>query len=129
LRPERFVTRKIVTAACRIADGSVERDWDWAPEYVEAMWLMLQQEKPEDYIIAKGQTHSLEEFVSTAFLEVGLYWRKHVISTPSFFRPSDIQTVSVNPQRAKDCLGWRSRNNMYDVIRPMVTYELTKQLY
>lgn len=138
LRPERFVTRKIVAAACRIAAGSneclnlgdlsVERDWGWAPEYVEAMWLMLQQKTPEDYIIATGQSHSLEEFVAIAFLEVGLDWKKYVISNPSLFRPADIQNVSANPKHAKDSLGWQSLNNMYDVIRLMVAYERTKQL-
>lgn len=138
LRPERFVTRKIVAAACRIAAGSdetlhlgslaVERDWGWAPEYVEAMWQVLQQSLPEDFIIATGQSHSLEEFVSITFAEVGLDWRKHVISDPSLFRPSDIQTVQANPQRAKDRLGWQARKTMHDVIRLMVAAERAKQV-
>jgi GDP-mannose 4,6-dehydratase len=90
LRPERFVTQKIVTAACRIAEGSTEkltlgnmairRDWGWAPEYVEAMSLMLQQEQPEDYVIATGESCSLEEFVAIAFAAVGLDWRDWVVS-------------------------------------------------
>jgi GDPmannose 4,6-dehydratase len=88
LRPERFVTQKIVQAACRIASGSqerlqlgnldVQRDWGWAPEYVMAMWQMLQQDQPEDFVIATGETNSLEDFVATAFSCVGLDWQEHV---------------------------------------------------
>ncbi|MFL5486474.1 MAG: GDP-mannose 4,6-dehydratase, partial [Gemmatimonadaceae bacterium] len=98
LRPERYVTRKIVAAACRIADGSAEtlvlgnmdiaRDWGWAPEYVEAMWMMLQQDIADDYIVATGTTHTLEEFVETAFRCVGLEWREHVRTDASLFRPA-----------------------------------------
>ncbi|MCA9046786.1 MAG: GDP-mannose 4,6-dehydratase, partial [Planctomycetaceae bacterium] len=87
LRPERFVTQKIVTAACRIAEGAqrsltlgnlqISRDWGWAPEYAEAMYLMLQQESADDYLIATGESHTLEEFVAAAFAEVGLNWKDH----------------------------------------------------
>src|SRR6266478_7320995 len=90
LRPERYVTRKIVAAACRIAAGSteslvlgnmeIERDWGWAPEYVEAMWLMLQRDAPEDYVIATGKTRSLKDFVAAAFARAGLDWKEHVRS-------------------------------------------------
>ena len=100
LRPTRFVTRKIVTAACRIAAGSgeglnlgnidVERDWGWAPEYVGAMWRMLQQPGPRDFVIATGHTSSLRDFVAKAFKSVGLDWHDHVKYNPDLIRPSDI---------------------------------------
>ncbi|MEJ2009034.1 MAG: GDP-mannose 4,6-dehydratase, partial [Acidobacteriota bacterium] len=100
LRPERFVTKKIVSAACRIAAGSreklhlgnisISRDWGWAPEYVEAMWLMLQQPEAGDYVIATGETHRLEEFIEGAFMNVGLNWRDHVEADPTLIRPTEI---------------------------------------
>jgi GDPmannose 4,6-dehydratase len=133
LRPERFVTRKIVAAACRIADGSreqlqlgntaIQRDWGWAPEYVEAMWLMLQQHKPADYVIATGESHSLEEFVEAAFSSVGLDWRKHVVINESLLRPTDISVGRANPVRAKSELGWQARSRMHDVVRMMIAAE------
>ena len=133
LRPERFVTQKIVSSACRIAGGSneklrlgnlvVQRDWGWAPEYVEAMWLMLQQPTPDDYVIATGETNSLEVFVEAVFLEVGLDWREYVVSDQSFFRPSDITLSQGNPERARQRLGWQARWRMRDIIREMVRAE------
>ncbi len=133
LRPERFVTRKIVAGACRIATGSreklnlgnisIERDWGWAPEYVEAMWLMLQQELPEDYVIATGESHSLEEFVEAAFSCLGLDWRKHVVLDPSLLRPADISVGRANPMRARDHLCWIANFKMRDVVRMMVEEE------
>lgn len=130
LRPERFVTQKIVAAACRIADGSreklilgnmsIRRDWGWAPEYVEAMWRMLQQETPEDYVIATGETRSLEEFVHIAFSEVGLDWRDYVAVDPVSGRPVDIQLGRANPGKAKSSIGWEARYKMEDVVRMMV---------
>lgn len=130
LRPERFVTKKIVAAARRIASGSQEmlqlgditisRDWGWAPEYVEAMWLMLQQDRPDDYVIATGETRSLTEFINQAFSCLGLEWQNHVISQPSLKRPSDIQTSRGNPSKAKIHLGWQAKSKMDDVVRMMV---------
>jgi GDPmannose 4,6-dehydratase len=134
LRPERFVTKKIVAAACRIARGSreklslgnitIQRDWGWAPEYVEAMWLMLQQDKPDDYVIATGESHSLEEFVVAAFTQVGLDWRDHVIIDPEFFRPTEIAVSRGNPEKSGKVLGWRARNRMPEVVRLMCQAEL-----
>ena len=134
LRPERFVTKKIVAAACRIAQGSreelrlgniaIQRDWGWAPEYVEAMWLMLQQEMPDDYVIATGESHSLEEFVAAAFTQVGLDWRDHVIIDPEFFRPTEIAVSRGNPEKSGQVLGWRARNRMPEVVRLMCQAEL-----
>jgi GDPmannose 4,6-dehydratase len=133
LRPERFVTRKIVTTACRIASGSeemlrlgnisIERDWGWAPEYVEAMWLMLQRAEPEDFVIATGETHSLEEFVAEAFRCFGLNWRDHVISDPSLYRPTDISVGRGNPAKAERVLGWKAKYRMTDVVRLMTEHE------
>ncbi|RCK77776.1 MAG: GDP-mannose 4,6-dehydratase [Candidatus Ozemobacter sibiricus] len=139
LRPPRFVTRKIVAAACRIAAGSSEklalgrldvaRDWGWAPDYVEAMWRMLAQDSPGDFIIATGQTHSLEEFVRTAFALVGLDWREHVVCSPELIRPSDIAWSGGNPARARERLGWTASQTMHDVIRLMIEAERTTPSY
>lgn len=133
LRPERFVTRKIVSAACRIAAGSREklslgdtsiyRDWGWAPEFVEAMWLMLQQDEPDDYVIATGESHSLEEFVAAAFDAVGLDWRAHVVSDLSLYRPTELTAGRGNPEKAEKRLGWKARYKMHDVVRMMVQEE------
>lgn len=130
LRPERFVTQKIVAAACRIAAGraeklhlgniSVQRDWGFAPEYVEAMYLMLQHPQPDDYVIATGETHRLEDFVAAAFACVGLNWHEHVITDTSLFRPTDIAIGRGNPAKAKEQLGWEAQSKMPDVVRMMV---------
>ncbi len=133
LRPERFVTRKVVAAACRIADGSkeklhlgdvsIERDWGWAPEYVEAMWMMLQAPEPADYVIATGEVHSLENFVDRAFRAVGLEWREHVVLDSSLLRPTDLRRGLGDPSLAAKKLGWRARSKMPDVVRMMVEGE------
>lgn len=137
LRPERFVTRKIVSGACRIANGSgetlrlgnlsIQRDWGWAPDYVVAMWLMVQQPQADDFVIATGQTHKLEDFVRLAFSEVGLDWRDHVAVDPTLLRPTDITAGSANPGKAHDKLGWRAERQMSDVVRLMVEAELAFQ--
>lgn len=111
LRPHRFVTQKIILAAKRIAAGSTEkltlgridisRDWGWAPEYVDAMWRMLQQQNPEDYVIATGHTFSLQEFVEAAFDLQKLNWRDHVVLDLGLLRPSDILKNSANPSKAR----------------------------
>ena len=131
LRPERFVTQKIVRSAQRIASGSKEklnlgniaiaRDWGWAPEYVEAMWLILQQENPQDFVIATGKTNTLEEFVSAVFNTLGLSWQEHVISDSSLLRPSEIMVSIGDPSKAEKILGWRAKYFMHDVARLMVT--------
>jgi GDPmannose 4,6-dehydratase len=133
LRPRRFVTRKIVHAACRIAEGrhetlelgniAVERDWGWASEYVEAMWRMLQEDTPDDYVIATGETNRLEDFVESVFTVLGLNWRDHVKTSHALFRPTDILTVRANPAKAAEKLGWRARYHMRDVARMMVEAE------
>lgn len=133
LRPSRFVTQKVVKAARAIAEGSVEslqlgrldiaRDWGWAPEYVEAMWLMLQQKSPDDYVIATGKTYTLESFVEEVFSQFGLNWRDHVKQDPELFRPSDIQRSLADPSKARKELGWRARYDMPKVVSFMVEGE------
>jgi GDPmannose 4,6-dehydratase len=138
LRPERFVTQKIVATACRIAAGSkeklclgnvsIQRDWGWAPDYVEAMWRMLQQDEPADFVIATGKLHSLEEFVETAFSIVGLDWCDHVMVDASLLRPIDIGVGWGNPAKAQVKLGWQAQYKMQDVVRMMVAAQLTGRL-
>jgi len=133
LRPERFVTKKIITAACRIAAGSDEklhlgnisiaRDWGNAEEYVEAMWLMLQQEKPEDFVIATGETNPLQEFVATVFQYLGLNWQDHVVSDPSLLRPSEIMVSRGNPAKALRILQWQAQLKMHDLVALIVDAE------
>ena len=133
LRPERFVTRKIVKSACRIAAGSTEklhlgnisiaRDWGWAPEYVEAMWLMLQKDRADDYVIATGETNTLKDFVAEVFKAVGFDWRKHVISDASLLRPSEIMVSYGNAQKAQSNLGWLAKSKMRNVVQMMVRAE------
>lgn len=130
LRPERFVTRKIIAAAARIASGSrerlrlgnmaIQRDWGWAPEYVDAMWRMLQQAMPDDYVIGTGETNSLEELAHRTFSAVGLDWKDHVDIDPGLFRPSDLLISRSNPAKAFEKLNWRARYKMGDVIRLMI---------
>lgn len=133
LRPARFVTRKIISTACRIAKGSTEklelgklnivRDWGWAPEYVEAMWRMLQQDKADNFIIATGEANSLEEFVNCTFDSLGLDWRDHVVSNSALFRPTDLFWSQGNPAKAERLLGWQSSSKMREVIHKMIAGE------
>jgi GDPmannose 4,6-dehydratase len=130
LRPERFVTQKIVATARRIAQGSNEmltlgniniaRDWGWAPDYVEAMWLMLQQDQADDYVIATGHTTKLRDFIRIVFESVDLNWEDYVRSDESFFRPTDIAEGHANPDKARQKLGWSAQHKMEDVARLMV---------
>lgn len=133
LRPERFVTKKIIKAVCRIAAGSPEklhlgnisiaRDWGGASEYVEAMWLMLQQNIPDDFVIATGETNTLEEFVAEAFACVNLNWHDHVVTDPLLLRPSEIMVSRGNPDKASVILGWNARLKMRDVVKLMIEDE------
>ena len=131
LRPERFVTQKIIQAARRIAAGeqrgklrlgnmAVERDWGWAPEFVDAMWRMLQAPAAGDYVVATGESRPLADFVAQAFACVGLDWREHVESDQSLFRPTDLQKAWGNPEKARRELGWEPRVKMDAVVRRMV---------
>jgi GDPmannose 4,6-dehydratase len=130
LRPQRFVTQKIVATVSRIAQGSqeklylgnvdIKRDWGWAPEYVEAMYKILQQEEPDDYVIATGESYTLEEFVVAAFDSVGLDWQDYVITDRSLFRPTDLAVSRGNPAKAREKLGWQAQYKMPEVVRMMV---------
>jgi len=133
LRAERYVTRKIVAAACRIAAGSKEklrlgniqisRDWGWAPEYVAVMWRMLQEERPDDFVIATGETHTLEEFLGLVCSGVNLDWSEHVVLDPALMRPSELLVSRSDPRKAQSLLGWKAKFVMKDVIRMMIESE------
>lgn len=137
LRPPRFVTRKIALAAVRIAKGNeeklilgdmeIQRDWGWSPEYVDAMWRMLQTDTPDDFVIATGESNSLQSFVETAFLEVGLDWKHHVVQDPKLFRPSEIRYSCGNADKARRMLGWEATMRMRDVVRAMIRHEEQRQ--
>lgn len=116
LRPERFVTQKIVRTAARIAQGSkeklrlgniaIQRDWGWAPDYVEAMWRMLNADVPEDYVIATGRTVSLEYFIAKVFSQYGLNWEDYVEIDHALLRPTDILAGRADPSKVRAALGW-----------------------
>lgn len=130
LRPERFVTQKIISVVCRIAQGSSEkltlgrldivRDWGWAPDYVDAMWRMMQQEVADDYIIATGEANSLQDFVVEAFEVFGLNWCDYVNSDPALFRPTDLARSQGCADKAFRQLGWQATFKMRDVVRNMI---------
>lgn len=136
LRPARFVTRKIVSTACRIRAGSrerlqlgnidVERDWGWAPEYVEAMWRMLRLDVPVDLVIATGYTCSLKYFVETTFRHLGLNWLDSVDYNPELIRPSEIRRGHANPNRAKELLGWEAKIRVEELVAKMIKAELAQ---
>ena len=129
-RPARYVTQKIVSAAARIASGSGEklhlgnidivRDWGWAPEYVDAMWRILNYSRPQDFVIATGRSCSLREFVARAFAEVGLDWQEHVEHDSSLLRPSEILSSRADPGKAARLLGWRASTDFSGVIEKMM---------
>jgi GDPmannose 4,6-dehydratase len=129
LRPARYVTQKITQAACRIASGSEERltlgdlsiirDWGWAPDYVEAMWLMLQQPRPRDFVVATGASYRLDQFVAEVFSYFGLNWADHVDHDPTLLRPNELRASYANPQRVSRELNWTAATQMPAVARLM----------
>lgn len=135
-RPEHFVTRKITSAAARIKLGSeerlvlgnidVRRDWGFAGDYVEAMWLMLQQDRPDDYVIATGETHSVREFGEAVFAYLGLDWSTHVVSDPALFRPAELESVCGDASKAARVLGWRPRVTFSELVRIMADDDLER---
>ena len=130
LRSERFVSQKIIAGACAIANGeqdklhlgnlSLQRDWGWAPEYVEAMAKMLRLEEPNDFIIATGQMNRIEEFVAQAFSEVGLDWEKYVVLDKQFFRPNEGLHPIADTADTTQHLGWTATTTMRGVVQKMV---------
>ncbi|RKQ88840.1 GDP-mannose 4,6-dehydratase [Brockia lithotrophica] len=133
-RGETFVTRKITRAVGRIKLGlqrklylgnlEARRDWGYAPDYVEAMWLMLQQDEPDDYVIATGESHSVREFVEAAFAAVGLDWRDYVEIDPRYFRPAEVDFLLGDPRKAREKLGWRPRVTFQELVIRMVEHDL-----
>ena len=129
-----FVTRKITDAVARIKLGlsnelrlgnlDAKRDWGFAGDYVRAMWLMLQQQEADDYVIGTGETHSVEEFVSIAFGHVGLDWRKYVIQDPRFYRPAEVDLLLADPSKAQARLGWRLEVSFEQLVRMMVDADM-----
>jgi GDPmannose 4,6-dehydratase len=138
LRGPEFVTRKISRGVARIAQGrqdelvlgnlDAERDWGFAGDYVEAMWLMLQQPEADDYVIATGETHSIREFLDLAFAHVGIDdWSQHVRQDPRFLRPADIDQVVGDASKARGRLGWSPRVSFPDLVRMMVDADLSAE--
>ena len=133
-RPNKFVTKKIITSAINISRGSneklilgnidISRDWGWAPEFVSAMWLMLQKDNLSDYVIATGITNKLEDFVRTTFDYFNLDFKSHLIIDESLFRPTDLKISIANPKLANDELGWKAKVHMKEIITNMINYEL-----
>jgi GDPmannose 4,6-dehydratase len=133
-RGETFVTRKITRAVAQIKAGlqdklflgnlDAKRDWGYAKEYVEAMWLMLQQDKPEDYVIATNETHSVKEFLQVAFGHAGLDWTKHVEIDERYFRPAEVDLLIGDASKAKRQLGWAPKTKFEDLAKLMVDADI-----
>ena len=133
-RGESFVTRKITLAAARILRGlqdklvlgnlDAKRDWGYAPEYVDAMWRMLQLDQPEDFVIATGETHSVQEFLEETFGFAGLDWRKHVVTDPSYLRPTEVDLLVGDASKAKAKLGWEAKTKFNELVKLMVEADL-----
>jgi GDPmannose 4,6-dehydratase len=131
-----FVTRKVTRGVAQILTGEAEhlylgnleaqRDWGYAPEYVEAMWLMLQQESPDDYVIATGEIHSVRELVETAFAMVGLEWEKYVRIDSRYFRPTEVDQLRGDASKARQVLGWRPRTTFRELVRIMLAADLAE---
>ncbi|MBE7416070.1 MAG: GDP-mannose 4,6-dehydratase [Deltaproteobacteria bacterium] len=131
-----FVTRKITNGVARIKHGlatelrlgnlDAKRDWGFAGDYVESMWMMLQQPAPDDYVVATGDTHTVREFVELAFDRAGLDWKKHVIIDPAFFRPAEVELLVGDPSKAKLVLGWKPRVSFEELVRMMVDADIER---
>jgi GDPmannose 4,6-dehydratase len=133
-RGENFVTRKITMGVAAIKKGlarelrlgnlEAKRDWGYAKDYVEAMWLMLQQPGPDDYVIATGETHSVREFLEEAFTYAGLHWRDHVVTDPKYLRPAEVDVLLGDPAKARASLGWKPRVAFKELVRLMVDADM-----
>jgi GDPmannose 4,6-dehydratase len=137
-RGHEFVTRKIARGAARIKRGlqkevrlgnlDAQRDWGYAPDYVYGMWLMLQQDSPDDYVLATGRTHTVERFAELAFEAVGLDYHDYLLQDPRFMRPADVDLLVGDPSRAQHRLGWRAETSFEDLVRIMVEAELQNDI-
>jgi GDPmannose 4,6-dehydratase len=133
-RGENFVTRKITMGLAAIKQGrarqlrlgnlDAKRDWGFARDYVEAMWLMLQQERPDDYVVATGETHSVREFLQEAFDYAGLDWKDHVVIDAKYFRPAEVDLLLGDPTKARTALGWTPRVTFKELVRLMVDADM-----
>jgi GDPmannose 4,6-dehydratase len=133
-RGHEFVTRKIVRGAARIKNHlekelrlgnlDAQRDWGFAPDYVRGMWLILQQDQPEDFVLATGRTHSVREFIELAFGSLGLDYRDYVVQDPVYIRPADVELLVGNPIKAKQKLGWETQTSFEELVHIMVEAEL-----
>jgi GDPmannose 4,6-dehydratase len=133
-RGHEFVTRKIARTAARISRGlarelrlgslEAQRDWGYAPDYVRAMWLMLQQDEPDDFVLATGETHSVQEFAAAAFAKVGLDWRDYVVQDPQLMRPAEVDLLVGDAGKAQRQLGWNAETPFDELVRLMVAAEL-----
>lgn len=136
-RGENFVTRKITMGLAAIKKGKAKelrlgnldakRDWGYARDYVEAMWLMLQQEQPDDYVVATGETHSVREFLEEAFTYAGLHWQDHVVVDPKYFRPAEVDFLLGDPAKVQRVLGWKPKVSFKDLVRIMVDADMAGQ--
>jgi GDPmannose 4,6-dehydratase len=133
-RGENFVTRKITMGVAAIKNGrekelrlgnlDAKRDWGFAKDYVEAMWRMLQQDRPDDYVVATGETHSVREFLEEAFSHVGLHWQDHVKVDPKYFRPAEVDLLLGDPTKARTALGWKPKVSFKELVRLMVDADM-----
>ena len=133
-RGETFVTRKITRAVAQIKLGlqnklflgnlDARRDWGFAGDYVRAMWLMLQQDTPDDYVIGTGESHSVREFVELSFAHAGLDWEKYVEIDPRYFRPAEVDALEADPSKARTVLGWQTEVSFHQLVRMMVDADL-----
>lgn len=133
-RGETFVTRKITRGVARIKSGlqdklylgnlDAKRDWGFAPDYVEAMWLIMQQNEPDDYVIATGETHSVREFAELAFAHVGLDWKRYVDMDPRYLRPSEVDILHGDASKAHRKLGWRPKTSFKELVKIMVDEDI-----
>ncbi|MFH0855079.1 MAG: GDP-mannose 4,6-dehydratase [Candidatus Omnitrophota bacterium] len=133
-RGETFVTRKVTRALAGILAGKqkklylgnleAKRDWGFAPEYVEGMWKILQQEKPDDFVLGTGQSHAVKEFVQAAFAYAGLNWKKYVLIDKRYFRPTEVNVLKADPSKAKKALGWKPKVTFDDLAKIMVDADM-----
>lgn len=128
------MTRKVTRGIARIKAGldkkiylgnlEAKRDWGYAPEYVEAMWLMLQQPEADDYVLGTGESHSVKEFVEAAFTHAGLDWREYVQNDPRYYRPIEVEILVADPRKAKEKLGWEAKTKFHELVKIMVDADL-----